>query len=135
MRSIKPGRAPSWAGVIGSVIAAVFGVFWIGMALSMGDAPVFLIGFGVVFVLAAIGGAIYNFYNATSPNRFSEWDITETRDERGPIDAPARQSSDPAAPRPAGRSNGGYCPYCGAGVQPAFTFCARCGRQLPDRDA
>lgn len=135
MRSIKPGRAPSWGGVIGGVLATVFGIFWIGAALSLGDAPGLLIGFGVVFVLCAAGGTVYSFYNATSRNRFSDWDITEPHEERDPLHQSPGETSDAATARPAGRSGGGFCPYCGGGVQAAFTFCPRCGKQLPTQAA
>ncbi len=49
---------PNSAGAIfGSVIAAVFGIIWIGFAASIG-APFFFPLFGVVFVIAAIVGGI-----------------------------------------------------------------------------
>ena len=36
MKSIKPGRGPSMMGGVGSVIAAIFGVFWTIGAVQMG---------------------------------------------------------------------------------------------------
>jgi zinc-ribbon domain len=132
MRSIKPGRAPSWGGVIGGIIAAIFGVFWIGMA-SSGDAPPFVIVFGVVFILCALGSAIYNFYNATSRNRFSDWDLTEPHEERDPLDPSSRHSAPRSSAmlrRPTSKTESIYCPFCGAAVKEEFAFCPRCGKQL-----
>lgn len=50
----KPSAAGS---VIGGVVAAGFGIFWIGMASSMG-APGAFPAFGVIFIIAAIAIAI-----------------------------------------------------------------------------
>src|SRR5882757_11061776 len=76
MRSIKPGRAPSWGGVFGGIIGAIFGVFWTVGATSMG-APGFFTAFGVMFVCVAIFNIFYSLHNATSRRRFSTFDITE----------------------------------------------------------
>ena len=76
MKSIKPGRGPSAMGAMGSIVAAVFGLIWTGAAVSMG-APIFFPLFGVVFVIMGIVQAVYNFKNATSENRYSEFDIVD----------------------------------------------------------
>lgn len=40
MKSIKPGRGPSFQGVAGSIVAIVFGIFWTVMAFSItADSP------------------------------------------------------------------------------------------------
>ena len=52
MYSIKPGRGPSLMGAVGGIAAAVFGVVWIGMAMSMGAPAPFAL-FGVVFIVVA----------------------------------------------------------------------------------
>lgn len=85
MYSVKPGRGPSWGGVFGGLGAAVFGVFWTSMASNKG-APGLFVLFGVVFVLAGLGSAAYNFHNATSKNRFSHYDITVPGEEIDPLD-------------------------------------------------
>ncbi len=85
MWSMKPGRGPSLAGVFGGIIAALFGVIWTIGAASMGAPAIFPL-FGVVFILAAIGGVIYNAYNATAKNRLSTFDITGPGQEPDPLD-------------------------------------------------
>ena len=79
MRSIKPGRGPSMMGAVGAIGAAIFGVFWIGMAISMG-APIIIPAFGVIFIGMAIAQAVYNYKNATSKNRYSAFDITDEQE-------------------------------------------------------
>jgi hypothetical protein len=80
------------------------------------------------------GAAIFNFYNATSRNRFSNWDVTDSGEEPDPLDPSSRQSlARPSAIQPETISKEGaaFCPFCGAGVQGEFEFCPRCGKQLP----
>jgi len=84
MYSVKPGRGPSIMGAIGGVVAAVFAVIWTVGAASKG-APGFFVLFGVVFVIMAIAGVIYNLYNATQKNRISTFDITKGSEEPDPI--------------------------------------------------
>jgi hypothetical protein len=126
MYSIKPGRGPSFGGAVGGIVGAVFGLIWTVGALSMG-APAFFALFGVVFVLVAIGSAFYNFYNATSNNRFSQFDITTPGEERDPLET-AR--SDEAPPRRDDATGAQFCTQCGTRIEKAFKFCPKCGRQL-----
>ena len=127
MKHIKPGRGPSAMGAAGSLVAAVFGVFWTIGAASMG-APVFFCLFGVVFVILGIVQAVYSFKNATGKNRYSEFDIVDSAEEPDPWNQHFGGDSD----APAGGDALRYCPYCGAAVGDDFSFCARCGRKLPD---
>ena len=123
MRSIKPGRGPSMMGGVGSVIAAIFGVFWTIGAVQMG-APLFFALFGVLFVVLAAVQAWYNFHNASSSNRFSTFDIVDSHEESDPLD-PRRTSSNEASgdsPR--------YCPYCGTPLAADYQFCPECGKKL-----
>ena len=83
MKSIKPGRGPSFMGGIGAVFAALFGVFWTIMAVSMGAA--FMAPFGLLFIGIAVVQAIYNFKNATGENRYSAFDIVEGTEEVDPL--------------------------------------------------
>ncbi len=130
MKSIKPGRGPSMMSAVGSIAAGVFGVFWTIGAASMG-APGFFVGFGVVFILLAVGLAIYAFYNATAKNRMSAFDITEHGEEPDPLDPNARMGERPAARADAGAPER-FCPYCGAPTEGDYAYCRACGRKLPD---
>ena len=80
MKSIKRGRGPSMMQGAGSIFAAVFGVLWTVMAVSMG-APVIFALFGVCFIGIAVVQAVYNFKNASGGERFSEFDIVDSREE------------------------------------------------------
>ncbi|MEM9280526.1 MAG: SHOCT domain-containing protein [Verrucomicrobiota bacterium] len=91
MKSIKPGRGPSAMGAVVGVFVVIFGIFWTVMVSSQTrDSPFPGVGvifslFGVVFVIMAIVGVIYNARNATSRNRFSSFDITSSEEEPDPL--------------------------------------------------
>lgn len=134
---------------VGSAAAAIFGVFWTIGAASMG-APGFFVAFGVVFVLLGIGQAVYNFQNATGKNRFSEYDITDEKEESDPLneyfanekeqetdngrtnDYGVNKEDISMATDSANDSTKVFCPYCGAEAEKDFAYCAKCGRKLPD---
>ena len=138
MYSLKPGRGPSLAGVVVGVVVFVFGIIWTSAALSMG-APPFFVLFGIVFVLMAIGGVIYNFYNATQKNRMSTFDVTTGTEEVDPIakafghgpqtssDRPDQAQSRNGRPR---KFEGDFCPFCGAKAKPDFDYCPKCGKDI-----
>lgn len=129
MRSVKPGRGPSFLGGVGGIIAAVFGVLWTIMAYSMG-APVFFCLFGVLFIVLALVNAVYNLLNAGKRNRFSSFDITEEGEEEDP----QNQRFGDRQERTQARSPDGetvFCPYCGERVEEGYRFCRRCGKELP----
>lgn len=119
-------------GAIGGLAVAAFGVFWVITAASMG-APSFFVGFGVVFILMALGGAAYNFYNATSKNRFSHFDITGPGEEIDPLDARHRGVSGSRG-NGANSANSGeksaYCSDCGTKLKPIYEFCPNCGKDV-----
>lgn len=135
-------------GGIGSIIMAVFGVFWTIMAASVG-APIFFSAFGVLFIIMALAQAAYNWKNALSDERFSEYDIVDSEEEdfvkgRGKKDpcggqkeeegrtlgaGPAEESGLPEENGPVLR----YCPYCGVLVEQDFKFCGSCGKELPEK--
>lgn len=120
MKSFKRGRAPSMVDGTVSVMMAVFGVIWMIFAVSIGAGAFAL--FGLVFIAIAIVQAVYHFKNATSDNRFSEFDITENEEEPDPLnrrDGTAKETHE-----------GGYCPYCGAKTEADYEFCRSCGRRL-----
>lgn len=134
MYSVKPGRGPSIIGGIGSIVVGIFGIVWIGAAVEMRAPAVFPL-FGVVFVLAAIGGAIYNFYNAGARERLSEHDIVHHSEEGDPVaralghEPEALGNSGAAEPKPR-RFAGDYCPFCGVKVEPHFDYCPKCGKDI-----
>lgn len=123
MKQVKPGRVPSLIGFIGSIIVIIFGIFWTGLAVSLaashgGDPPIVFIIFGIVFIMAGIGSAIYNYKNAFGKNRISEYDIVEPGEE----DISERLG--------ASSSSLNYCPYCGSSIDEDFSFCPKCGKKL-----
>ena len=83
MKSIKPGRGPSFMGGISSILVALFGVVWTIIAASMGGGLFAL--FGLIFIAYAVVQAVYNFKNATGKNRYSEFDITDVNEETDPF--------------------------------------------------
>lgn len=138
MKSIKPGRGPSMMGAFGSAAVSVFGIFWTIMAMSMG-APIFFALFGIIFVVMGIAQTVYNFKNATSKERFSAFDITDSSEEPDPLNEFFAGNSTEA--EVSGRSNNrhsadtgadAFCPYCGAEAEPEYQYCAKCGKKLPD---
>lgn len=85
----KGGRVskPSAAGAaIGAIIALVFGIFWIGLAVSKG-APAFFPLFGLIFIAAALVGGIKSIIRA------GQYD-DEERSYRQRRDGLLRQDSD-----------------------------------------
>ena len=126
MKSIKRGRGPSMMGGVMSIFAALFGAVWIILAASIGGGLFAL--FGVFFVGMAIANAVYCFKNASGDNRYSEFDITEDGEEPDPLDErfgkrPARELA-----KPEGET--AFCPYCGAKAESDYAFCRKCGRKL-----
>lgn len=126
-------------GAFGSAAAAVFGVIWTIFALSMG-APLFFALFGVIFVIVGIVQAAYNFKNATSKDRFSAFDITDSEEEQDPLNryfsgqsqAEATDSGNDAGTEARQSGEAAYCPYCGTAAEEDFSYCAKCGKKLPE---
>ena len=112
-------------GVMG-IAGALFGVFWLVMAIAGG--AWFMAPFGLIFIGVAVVQAIYNFKNATGKNRYSQYDITDANEELDPWDekfGEKRQTevSDSGINR--------FCPYCGAKAEADYEFCSKCGKKLP----
>lgn len=122
MRSIKPGRGPSFMNAMASIVAVIFGIFWTIMASSIG-APSFFPIFGVLFIILGIANVVYNFKNATSKNRYSSFDITDDDEEKDPLN----QRFSNMSPK---NSGDGYCPYCGTQLQGDYNFCPSCGKKI-----
>lgn len=136
MKSIKPGRGPSGLAFIGSLGAAVFGVFWTVMALSMTDGAPGIIGiifpmFGIVFVAMAVIQGVYHYRNASGRNRYSMMDITDGTEEGDPSQDWVRETGESGPNIQGGASaSGSYCPYCGTPTETDHRFCKRCGKGL-----
>ena len=126
MKSIKPGRGPSKMSAVGSIFAAVFGVFWCIAAGAIG--AWFMIPFGLCFIGFAIYNAVYHSHNATSENRYSAFDIVDSEEEPDPLGEKNGHSASDDAPG----TGAAYCPYCGKPVEGDFDFCPKCGKKLPD---
>lgn len=133
MKSVKPGRAPSFMGGIMSIAIGIFGVIWTIMAASMGGG--LFAAFGIVFIIVAIIQAVYNFKNATSENRYSAFDITDGSEEQDPLNEYFGESRGNAESNSnsnsESRSTGEFCPYCGTKVLDEFEYCNKCGKKLP----
>jgi hypothetical protein len=128
MKSVKPGRAPSFMGSVGSIIIGVIGIGWTIGANQMG-APGFFTLFGVGFVTLAVVGAVYQLKNATSKNRFSAFDITDGSEETDPLNA--RFGARNESPAPSADSGAAFCPYCGAKAEDGYLYFKKCGKKLP----
>ena len=119
MISIKPGRGPSMMGGFMGVIAALFGVFWTAIA------PGVMKLFGVLFIVVAVVQAVYNFKNASAKNRYSSFDVVDSREEPDPLNQ-KYGTTDPQR----SKEETNFCPYCGAPAEDTYSFCRRCGKSL-----
>lgn len=134
MRSIKPGRGPSALGLVGSIGAAIFGVFWTVSAAKMG-APVTFWMFGLVFIVIAILQGVFYFKNAVGKNRMSLFDITNTFEEEDPIERYIKHDKpyqDFEKTKSHSMDDIKFCPYCGANVKRDFIFCPKCGKNISE---
>jgi len=127
MKSIKRGRGPSFMGVIGSVIAVVFILIWMGTASSIGAPPLFVC-FGLVGIGIAIINGIYDFRNATGKQRYSEYDIVDSSEESDPLNErfgqPMQNEVNTA------QDEFAFCPYCGTKREKDHSYCGKCGRKI-----
>lgn len=131
MKSVKPGRGPSFMGGLASIFGIIFGIFWTIMAISMG-APFFFPLFGLLFIGIGVANAVYSFKNATGEHRYSEFDIVDDYEEPDPWNQRFGTQQEP----PVQGEGGGfaYCPYCGAKLGDGFAFCGKCGKPLPKQE-
>ncbi|NLN14704.1 MAG: zinc-ribbon domain-containing protein [Tissierellia bacterium] len=134
MRSIKPGRGPSKISMVGGIAAALFGIFWCILAVSMG--AWFMVPFGIIFVGMAIYNAIYHHHNVTSEDRYSIVDIVDEKEEPDPLNEEygRKLSRDQSTYNTYNHTerNISYCPYCGSSVDSTYKFCPECGHKLPN---
>lgn len=127
MKSVKPGRGPSFMGGVMSVLVGLFGVVWTIIAATMGGGLFAL--FGVIFIAVAVVQAVYNFKNATGKNRYSSFDITDGDEEPDPWNECFGNSQTYTSMNEDRGSK--YCPYCGTAVKSDFEYCNNCGKKLP----
>jgi hypothetical protein len=137
MFSVKPGRGPSLMGAVMMLVVGLpFSIFWIIQTSKQG-APGFFVFFGVVFLFATVVGAAINFYNATSKDRISQFDITTDKEESDPFDRLARGNSSSvqesqSSAGPEIHLDKKFCPFCGAELHSDYKFCPKCGKLEPE---
>lgn len=87
--------------------------------------------FGVIFVIVAVAAAVYNFKNATSRNRCSEYDIVDGSEEPDPLNERFGGGSCEAEDTDPFEGVDLFCPYCGTPAEDDHMYCKRCGKPLP----
>lgn len=120
---IRPSREVSSIQLVMCIAAAIFGIFWMITASSIGAGGFSM--FGIVFVLIAVIFAFIHFRNATGKKPLSLYEITDEG-----LDAPKKYPFDNnhADDR---RSQKSYCPWCGAALDNSkYIFCPKCGKQM-----
>lgn len=122
-------------GAAGSIAVSVFGIFWTIMAFTITrDAPfpigLFFPAFGILFVAIGIFQAFYHYKNATSKQRMSLFDITDSREESDPLNLRFDQEAMTSVESQEESPPKAFCPYCGEGVKPGFQYCPKCGKKL-----
>jgi hypothetical protein len=75
----------------------------------------------------AIVNGIYNFKNAKSKNRYSEYDIVEGNEEADPFN----DRFGTVTEKKSKSSESKFCTYCGTSVKSDFEYCNNCGKKLP----
>ncbi len=124
MKSVKRGRAPSMMSGITGIFMIGFGILWTVIAAQ---ASVVFALFGVFWTGIVVVVTIYNFKNATGKNRYSEFDITDEREEPDPLNqrfgTPREARWEQAQSR--------FCPYCGTAAAQDHEYCSSCGKKLP----
>jgi len=129
MKSIKPGRGPSMmSGAVG-IVMICFGLLWTALAASL--SPIFAI-FGILWTAIAVMNTVYNFKNATGKNRYSSYDIVDSREETDPLNERyGRSHEEETYEGPIPDEAPAFCPWCGNPVEDGHRFCSRCGKELP----
>lgn len=131
MKSIKPGRGPSKKGMVSSIAAILFSIFWCISAASMG--AYIMIPFGLIAIGVSVYNLIYNYHNLTKENRYSIVDIVDEDEESDPLnEIYGRKTSANQSIHEKNGTSVSFCPYCGTSVSSEFDFCPKCGKNLPD---
>lgn len=108
-----------------------------GMMSGFGSDPFDTMGtifplFGVVFVIIAVCIAVYNFKNATSKNRYSEYDIVDGNEESDPLNERFGNSDADEHYDETDSGDALFCPYCGTPAEDNYMYCKKCGKRLPE---
>lgn len=128
---IKPGRSYSAMGIFGGLVGIVFIIGWIGVILhesrpwknDIDPGEVFLLIFGVVFLITMIVNIIFHARMTFAKKRPSLLDIEEvTVDEMNPKESMETRTT------PDGEIN--FCPYCGKTFKKDFSYCQYCGKKI-----
>ena len=106
------------------------------MGSSFGSDPFGALGaifplFGVVFVVIAVVIAVYNFKNATSKNRYSEFDVVDGSEEPDPLNERFGSDCDEGTHSESDCEDALFCPYCGTPADNDYLYCKKCGKPLP----
>ena len=126
MKSIKPGRGPSMMGGVIGIFMIGFGIFWTIMAAQ---ASVIFALFGVLWTGIAVVTTVYNFKNAAGKNRYSVYDVIDGKEEPDPLNE--RFGNPQSETQETSNVDNKFCPYCGTPVAEDFDFCNNCGKRLP----
>ena len=119
---IRPSREVSSMQLIMCIAAAIFGIFWMSTASSIGAGGFGMLG--IVFILIAIVFAFMHFRNATGKKAFSLYEITDDQDasKKYPLD-----NNNTSGRRP----QKSYCPWCGGALDNSkYIYCPKCGKQM-----
>jgi hypothetical protein len=126
---IKAGRSVSALGIIMGIMGTVFVIGWIGMLLhlswddGMEPGVVFLLVFGVMFLIAVIAITVFYARNTFAEKRPSILDIEEETGDG--INAGGSIEN-----RTAPDEEINFCPYCGGKVKKEFSYCRTCGKKM-----
>lgn len=150
MKSIKPGRGPSGMSFVGSIAIIIFGIFWTIMATTItAHAPFGILKlfplFGVIFIILGIVQAAYHYKNATSKDRYSIIDITNSEEEGDPSDSWIKNNFEDKVENKERenllyninenqqdiyKKEYNFCPYCGIRLESNFEYCPKCGKDI-----
>lgn len=127
---IKPGRSYSAMGIFGGIVGIIFTIGWIVTLLMLSrqddklePGVVFLMIFGVVFLIAMIVTTIFQARMTFAKKRPSMLDIEEvTGDETNAAGSMENKTT------PDEEIN--FCPYCGKTFKKDFSYCQYCGKKI-----
>jgi hypothetical protein len=127
---IKPGRSVSVIGIVAGIIITIGGILWIALLLKLSSEDnemepgvVFLLIFGIMFVILAITITVFHVRNTSAKNRPSILDIEEVTGEE--INAKASIENQTTLD---GKIS--FCPYCGKPFKKDFLYCQYCGKKM-----